>query len=136
MAVYDPRLYDDMRKKDINDLTEQLEMYIRQENFTHPGFYALLRKLLVPFELLTAITKMAEKLKIPNCDPSWYAMHNRKIKERLYPLMVTYHSGIAREGDAIMSGQEQRERTRVISGKSWKDNIRGSSDDRDSEEEV
>lgn len=135
--MIDPRIYDDMRKKDINDLTEQMELYVRQEDFTHPAFFALLRKLLVPFNLLKAITGTSEKMKIPNCDPSYYMMLNRKMRERLYPLMYTYHAGMIREGDALTDDAEKRQRTKVIKGKGWRDKIRGVVDGSEpTEEEV
>ena len=125
MAMYDPRLYEEMRKKDIHDLVNQLELYVQQEDFTHPGFYALLRQLMPPYELLVSITRLAERLRIPGCDKSYYAMINRKIKERLYPFMVAYHKGIALEGDAIWSGKERAQRTKVIRSKSWQDKVKG-----------
>jgi hypothetical protein len=139
MAMYDPRLYEEIRKKDINDLVNQLELYVQQEDFSHPGFYALLRQLMVPPDLIFSITKTAEKLRIPGCDPSFYSMLNRKIKERMYPLIALYHKGLVHEGDALWSGRERSKRTRVIRGKSWKDKVKGvmsrDSDDKDDESE-
>lgn len=125
MAIYDPRIYDEMRKKDISDLTDQMELYIQQEDFTHPGFYALLRQLMMPYGLMVSITRLSERLQIPGCDPSYYAMVNRKIKERLYPFMVAYHKGIALEGQALLGGKERDRRTKVVRSKSWKDKVKG-----------
>jgi hypothetical protein len=144
MAVYDPRIYDEMRKKDISDLTDQMELYIQQEDFTHPGFFSLLRQFHPPFGLLISITRLSEKLAIPGCDPSYYAMVNRKIKERLYPFMVAYHKGIALEGQALLGGKERDKRTKVIKSKSWKEKVtalmgrkrEGSDDSTDGSEHV
>lgn len=124
-SMIDPRLFDEMRKKDIHDLVNQLELYVKQEDFTHPGFYTLLRQLMVPFRLMTSITKTAEKLKIPYCHPTFYDLLNRKIKERLYPLMVAYHRGLSMEGDAVWSSQEGDKRTKVIRTSTWRDKARG-----------
>lgn len=136
MAVYDPRIYDEMRKKDIHDLTTQMELYIQQEDFTHPGFFALLRKLMPPFGLLVSITRFSERLKVEGCHPSYYKMINRKIKECLYPFMVAYHQGIAMEGQALLGGEERDKRTKVIKTRSWRDKIRGrlKSDDGDTDD--
>lgn len=125
MAVYDPRIYEEMRKKDIHDLVNQMELYIRQEDFTNPGFYGLLRQLMPPHGLLVAITRLGEKLEIPGCDPGYYKMISRKIRIRLEPFMVAYHKGIALEGEAIWSAKESDKRTKVIRSKSWKDKVRG-----------
>lgn len=124
MAVYDPRIYDELRKKDISDLTDQIELYIQQEDFTHPGFFALLRQFNPPFGLLISITRLSERLEIPGCDPSYYKMVNRKIKERLYPFMVAYHKGIALEGQALLGGLERDKRTKVIKSKRWRDKVK------------
>ena len=123
--MYDPKIYDELRKRDINDLVEQMELYIQQEDFTHPGFYALLRQLMPPYELLVAITRLAERLRIPGCHPNYYAMVNRKIKERMYPFMVAYHRGVATEGQALFGGRERDRRTKVIRSKSWRDKVKG-----------
>jgi hypothetical protein len=123
MAMYDQRMLDEQRRKDMASLIDNLEMYIKQEDFTHPGFYALLRQLLVPFNLLISVTKTAEKLQLPNIHPDYAAMINRKIKERLYPLLVAYHRGLASEGDAVWNQQERDKRDKVVKSKSWKEKV-------------
>ena len=125
MAIYDPRVYEEMRKKDIHDLVNQMELYIRQEDFTHPGFHSLLRQLMPPHGLLVAITRLSEKLEIEGCDPGYYKMINRKIRQRLYPFMVAYHKGIALEGEAVWSARESDKRTKVIRSKSWREKVQG-----------
>ena len=137
MAVFDQRMIDEQRKKDIGTLIDNLEMYIKQEDFTHPGFFALLRQLMVPFNLLISVTRTAEKLKIPNIHPAFKAMINRKIKERLYPLLVAYHRGLAAEGEAIWNQGEKDKRDAVIKTKGWREKINrkiGKGNDSDEEE--
>ena len=123
-AIYDPRIFEDLRKKDMNDFAEILETYIQQEDFTHPGFYALLRKMDPPHELMLVITKMGERLKVKGCAPDYYAMINRTITERLYPFLVAYHKGLATEAQAIFAGDERDSRTKVIKSKSWKSKVK------------
>ena len=120
MAMFDQRMIDEQRKKDIGTLIENLEMYIKQEDFTHPGFFALLRQLMVPFNLLISVTRTSEKLSIPNIHPDFKAMINRKIKERLYPLLVAYHRGLAAEGEAIWNQGERDKRDKVVKTKGWR----------------
>lgn len=125
MSMIDQRIVDEIQRKTVNDLVNQLELYVKQEAFTHPGFYSLLRQFNVPFGLLTAITRLSERLKIPHCDDTYYAMINRKIKELLEPLMVAYHRGLVMEGDAIWSSAESEKRDRIIRTTPWRDKVRG-----------
>jgi len=126
-AIYDPKIFEDLRKKDMNDFAEILETYIRQEDFTHPGLYALLRLMDPPHELIEVVSKMGDRLKVKGCAPDYYAMINRIMKERLYTFLVAYHKGLATEAEAIFAGKERDSRTKVMKTKSWKDkfNVRG-----------
>ena len=123
--LYDEQQMSEIRQQDLRFLIDNIEMYIMQEDFTHPGFFALLRDLRVPFNLMDSITRTAEKLKIPGCHRDFYAMLNRKIKERLYPLLVAYHRGLASEGDAVWNQQERDKRNKVVKSKMWQSKVQG-----------
>lgn len=136
MAAYDPRVFREVLEKFGSDLVDQMELYIQQEDFTHPGFYAALRDSKMPFGLMRAITSLSELLKIPHCHADYYAVVNRKIKELLKPFMAAYQQGLAYEAQALMEGEERDSRTKVIRSKPWRDKVRGlidrgKSDDRD-----
>lgn len=125
MSIIDPKIEAEIKRKTVDDLVNQMELYMKQEDFTHPGFYSLLRQFNVPYGLLVAITNLSDKLKIKHCHADYYAMINRKIKEKLYPLMVAYHRGLVMEGDAIWSAPERDKRDKVIRTTPWRDKVQG-----------
>lgn len=127
------RMLDEQRKADMDTLIANLEMFIKQEDYTHPAFFALLRHLEVPYNLLASVTRTAEKLEIPNIHPDFKAMINRKITQRLHPLLVAHHRGLATEGEAVWNAAEKDKREKIAKGKSRTERWRRKKKDSDDE---